>query len=262
MPEALSAVVAEVVDIWQACHGPEQLRLLRGNLVRLVESQLQVATLQLVDTLEEQALLESLLESSKPALPAGSEGLHYLLKTPFRYPPLRWGSRFGRVHEPALFYGASHVGTVMAESAYYRFLLWDGMALPPPSGRIVSEHSSFEVRYQTARGLCLQEPPFNVYLDALTHPRDYRATQQMGSAMRAAGVQAFEYRSARCRQQGINVALYTPEAFSERQPRRLTPWLCETTADYVAFKPVHMPEPPLRFAREDFLVEGRLPLPA
>lgn len=57
----------------------------------MVESQEQVATLQLVDTLEEQALLEELLESSKPPVPADAEPLHYLLKTPFRYPPLRWG---------------------------------------------------------------------------------------------------------------------------------------------------------------------------
>lgn len=252
----------DIPDIWQACHGPEQLRPLMGNLVRLVESQLQVATLQLVDTLEEQALLESLLEGSKPPLPTGSEGLHYLLKTPFRYPPLRWGSRFGRVHEPALFYGATRIETVMAESAYYRFVLWDGMALPPPSGRIRSEHSSFEARYQATQGLRLQAAPFSRYETVLIHPRDYRATQQLGSAMRAAGIEAFEYRSARCLQQGINVALYTAAAFRERQPRRLTPWLCETTLDYVAFKPVHAPDPPRFFPRTAFLVDGGLPLPA
>ena len=57
------------MDIWQACAGVEQIIPLRGRLVRLVENQGQVATLQLVDTLEEQALLEQLLESSKPSLP-------------------------------------------------------------------------------------------------------------------------------------------------------------------------------------------------
>ena len=56
------------MDIWQACAGVEQIIPLRGRLVRLVENQGQVATLQLVDTLEEQALLEQLLESSKPSL--------------------------------------------------------------------------------------------------------------------------------------------------------------------------------------------------
>lgn len=33
--------------------------------------------------------------------------------------------------------------------------------------------------------------------------------------MRSAGVQAFEYRSARCPERGCNVALFTPAAFTE-----------------------------------------------
>lgn len=78
-------------EIWRQCKGERHIRPLQGRLVRLVESQEQVATLQLVDTLEEQALLEELLESGKPPVPADAEPLHYLLKTPFRYPPLRWG---------------------------------------------------------------------------------------------------------------------------------------------------------------------------
>ena len=59
-----------------------------GRLLRLVESQEQVATNSLVRTLAEQALLEDLIEASKPPLPATGHGLHYLLATPFRYPPL------------------------------------------------------------------------------------------------------------------------------------------------------------------------------
>ena len=57
-------------EIWRQCKGERHIRPLQGRLVRLVESQEQVATLQLVDTLEEQALLEELLESSKPPVPA------------------------------------------------------------------------------------------------------------------------------------------------------------------------------------------------
>lgn len=190
------------MDIWQACAGVEQIIPLRGRLVRLVENQGQVATLQLVDTLEEQALLEQLLESSKPPLPPGDEPLHYLLRTPFRYPPLRWGSRFGRRHEPSLFYAACRLETAMAETAFYRFVLWYGMVEPPPSGRILSEHSSFEARYQVQRGVRLQLPPFDGHRALLTHRSDYRATHSLGSAMREAGVEAFEYPSARCPQGG------------------------------------------------------------
>lgn len=250
------------MDIWQACAGSEQIMPLRGRLVRLVENQEQVATLQLVDTLEEQALLEQLLESSKPPLPRSDEPLHYLLHTPFRYPPLRWGSRFGRRHEPSLFYAACRLETAMAETAFYRFVLWQGMAEPPPSGRILSEHSSFEARYQVQRGVRLQLPPFDSHRQALVHRSDYAATHALGSAMREAGVEAFEYPSARCPQQGVNVALYAPSAFSERRPRNLLPWLCETTVNYVAFKSAQAPDTPRLFALEDYLVEGRLPQPA
>jgi hypothetical protein len=250
------------MDIWQACAGAEQMMPLRGRLVRLVENQEQVATLQLVDSLEEQALLEQLLESRKPPLPPSDEPLHYLLHTPFRYPPLRWGSRFGRRHEPSLFYAACQLETAMAETAFYRFVLWHGMAEPPPSGRILSEHSSFEARYQVQRGICLQLPPFDQYREALTHRSDYRATHQLGSAMREAGVEAFEYPSARCPLQGTNVALYAPAAFSEKRPRNLQSWLCETTAGYVAFKRAQAPDIPRLFGLELYLVDGHLPQPA
>jgi hypothetical protein len=250
------------MDIWQHCQGPAQIKPLRGRLVRLVESQAQVATLQLVDTLAEQALLEELLETSKPPLPQRAEPLHYLLKTPFRYPPLRWGSRFGGVHEPSLFYGALRLDTAMAEAAYYRFLLWDGMRVAPPSGRILSEHCTFEARYQVERGVQLQHPPFTQYQAELCHTSRYQPCQAMGTAMREAGVEAFEYRSARCPLQGNNVALFVPAALAEKRPRNLMSWLCETTGEYVAFKDAQAPDTPRVFHVQAYQCDGRLPRPA
>lgn len=250
------------MDIWQHCQGPQQIKPLRGRLVRLVESQAQVATLQLVDTLAEQALLEELLETSKPPLPQSAEPLHYLLKTPFRYPPLRWGSRFGSVHEPSLFYGALRIDTAMAEAAYYRFLLWDGMSVAPPSGRILSEHCTFEARYQVERGIQLQHPPFAQFQDALCHASAYQPCQALGAAMRGAAVEAFEYRSARCPQKGNNVALFVPSALAEKRPRNLLSWLCETTAEYVAFKNAQVPDTPRVFHLGVYQLGGRLPRPA
>lgn len=250
------------MDIWQNCHGQQHIKPLRGRLVRLVESQAQVATLQLVDTLAEQALLEQLLETSKPPVPASADALHYLLKTPFRYPPLRWGSRFGRVHEPSLFYGALRLETAMAEAAYYRFLLWDGMRIAPPSGRILSEHCTFEARYQVEFGIQLQHAPFAEYHPQLADVSDYRATQSLGAAMREAGVEAFEYRSARCPLGGNNVALYVPAALADKRPRNLLSWLCETTAEYVAFKNAQIPDTPKLFQVEAFWLDGQLPRPA
>ena len=65
-----------------------------GLIWRLVEDQGRPASMTLVDTLDEQARLENILEASKPKLPSGCAHLHYLLFTPFRYPPSRHGSRF------------------------------------------------------------------------------------------------------------------------------------------------------------------------
>ncbi len=54
------------MDIWTDCEGSAQIRPIQGELYRVVESQEQVATLQYVDSLEEQATLEELLENIKP----------------------------------------------------------------------------------------------------------------------------------------------------------------------------------------------------
>jgi len=60
-----------VSHIWSVCQGEAHIRPIQGVLYRLVENQEQVATLGYVDTLDEQAVLEALLENSKrlPPLP-------------------------------------------------------------------------------------------------------------------------------------------------------------------------------------------------
>lgn len=120
------------MDLWAACGLKDAIHPIRGEFWRIVESQEQVATARLVDNLAEQGLLEELLEGAKPAPRPGSERLDYLLMTPFRYPPLRHGSRFGRAYEPSLLYGALAPATALAECAYYRFVFRAGMAEPPP----------------------------------------------------------------------------------------------------------------------------------
>jgi len=244
-------------DIWSVCQESATPGLLKGTLLRLVESQEQVATNRLVDSLEEQAALEAMLEATKPPLP--TEGpRHYLLITPFRYPPLRHGSRFGRRFEPSLFYGSLSLPTLLGEAAFYRFYFWYGMATPPAQA-LVTRHTVFETAYRSRRGLKLQDPPFDAFREALTHPADYRATQQLGSHLREARVEAFEYRSARGA--GINVALFTPKALADTRPRSQEHWMCETDGAHVRFlgeteTQVHV------LPVESFLVEGVLPMPA
>lgn len=247
--------------LWRDCGGGRGIVPLQGLLHRLVESQEHVATLGYVDTLEEQAVLEALLDSVKPPWPADSGRLHYLLRTPFRYPPLPWGSRFGRSHEPSLLYGGRDLGATLAESAYYRFVFWWSMDATPAGDAIQSQHTLFSAGYRTDRGLRLQDPPFDAHRAALTDPVRYRATQALGTDMRAAGVEAFEYPSARDPAQGLCVGLFTPRALAGKTPRDMRPWLCQLSAREVAFKPVG-DRAVHTYPLDAFLVDGRLPMPA
>lgn len=248
------------MELWQSCLAAAPPQPLSGTLLRLVESQEQVATNTLVSSLQHQALLEEMLEATKPPRRKGTEHLHYLLATPFRYPPLRHGSRFGTRHEPSLFYGSRETRTVLAEAAYYRFVFWHGMATPPHN-KLDTQHTLFEARYQSARGLRLQEAPFSAHVDHLTHPSDYRAAQALGTLMRGAGVEAFEFVSARDPELGLNVALFTPRALASQAPLSQEPWLCEVTADHVRFFARHT-QRFFDFALAMFQVDGRLPQPA
>ena len=103
-----------------------------GTLRRLVENQEQKVTLRLTDNLAQHDVLEGLLEESKPdgIEHTGLGRFDYLLRTPWRYPPLKWGSRFGRRFEPSLFYGALDRSALFAEAAYYRLVFLEGMKKP------------------------------------------------------------------------------------------------------------------------------------
>jgi hypothetical protein len=250
-----------LTDIWGACAPGINAGLLGGRLMRLVESQEEVATLGLVETLAEQRRLERLLEHAKPPLLAGTEHLHYLLAAPFRYPPLTYGSRFGTRQEPGLFYGSLGATALLSEAAYYRFVFWAGMASPPPSGKLDTQHNVFTVDYRSEQGLRLYTPPFTRFAALLTSRDSYDATQQLGRDMRAAGIECFEYQSARDAAGGFNVALYTPRALASTRPKRRTSWLAETRAEAVTFSERGSRDV-ASFPLEQFLVAGSLPLPA
>lgn len=250
------------MNIWQEAQGKEHIKAISGTLFRMVESQEHIATSGYVDTLAEQAVLEELLESCKPPYPdTAAEDLHYLLKTPFRYPPLLWGSRFGRVHEPSLFYGGESLDATLAEAAYYRFVFLFAMEGTPPTSRLKTQHTVFTVSYETPNGVALQEPPFDAYQAQLTDPYHYEDAQTLGTAMREAGVSAFKYTSARAKPEAICAALFDTSPFTCSSPLTMEPWLCEATQETVVFKSVAMPKI-FHFSLSEFLVEDQFPLPA
>lgn len=246
---------------WAGCLARAQPQLLLGTLKRMVESQKQVATVALVDNLAEHDVLEALLEESKPPLPRAIARLDYLLRSPWRYPPLPWGSRFGTRYEPGLFYGALGNAALFAETAFYRLVFLAGPKRPL-DGRVMSQHTLFHARYRAECGYDLTAPPFAEHAAVLTDPARYAPCQALGLALREAGAQAFVYRSARVRgaiTEGNNIALVVPAALQSRQHQRPEPVLCEATDSYVQLRhrdAVH------RFERAQFLVAGALPRPA
>jgi RES domain len=249
------------MDIWSSCKDRVAPSVLSGELLRIVESQEQVATNALVDNLHEQEILEQLVEQTKPKLPNFTQALHYLLTTPFRYPPLPHGSRFGSRLESGLLYGSLSLTTLLHEAAYYRFVFWEGMSTPPPAGKLLTQHMIFAASYHSAQGLQLQHSPFDEYKKQLTDPADYHATQQLGSALRQSGIEAIEYCAARDPQHGINVALFTPRALPQQKPYNKYDCLCETRADTVSFY-ANGPTFYLQFSLTTFQVNNKLPLPS
>ncbi len=249
-----------MTDIWTACRAHVHPVPLAGELVRVVESQEQVATMRLVGDLAEQAILEELIEASKPLRRPGTEGLHYLLFTPFRYPPLRHGSRFGSRWEPSLFYGSADRLGALTAAAFYRFLFWTGMEVPPPSGVLLTRHTVFGAAWRTGSGLRLQDPPFDTWAALIAHPADYAASQALGGSLRDAAIEAFEYPSARDPRGGVNVALFEPSVLASRAPLWQEEWFCETTSGMVRLWGRDVARPHT-FPLDLFLVDGVFPAP-
>ena len=80
--------------------------------------------------------------------------------------------------------------------------------------------------------------------------------------MRAAGVAAFRYASARAPKGGNNVGLFEP-CFVRKRPSVPQAWSCTTDQQRVEFvKRDVFKDERLSFVRETFEVGGKLPAPA
>jgi RES domain len=236
---------------------PERRRL-AGTIWRVVEAQHRVSTMKLVDTLAEQELLETLIEETKPPVPADCRALHYLLSTPFRYgAPYPVGSRFRRAGmTPGVFYASTRPATAVAEMAYHRLLFYaDSPATPWPANP--GECTVFSTRYRTAAGLDLTAPPLDRDSAAWRDPVDYTACQQLADAARAAGAEVIRYPSARDLAGGVNVALLTCRAFASREPIERQTWRVHLSAAGVRAVCDH-PARRLGFDRSVFAADPRI----
>lgn len=231
---------------WTPAALSSDARALSGICWRVVEAQHHVSTLKLVDTLEEQRLLEELIENTKPVVPPECRHLHYLLATPFRYgAPYPKGSRFRRAGvTKGVFYASENPQTAIAELAFYRLLFFaESPATPWPSNP--GEYTAFSVEYATKLALDLTQAPYRHDI-SLRHPVDYTSCQALADLARQAGIEIIRYTSMRDPGHKMNLALLTCRAFPKPEPVALLTWrlhinsngvqaICESPKSGVAF---------------------------
>ena len=207
---------------WTPTAVASKAALLRLVLWRAVEAQHVASTTALVDSLGEQALLEELIESVKPAPPEAAKGLHWLLFTPFRYPPLPSGSRFRSPVDPGVFYGADEPRTACAELGFWR---WRFLMESPELEAIDAKPQTLFSSLIETSTVDLRRKPFTRDRKRWTDRRDYSACQAFGRVAREARLGAIRYESVRDPKHAGCAAILTPGAFAEKQPLDSQTWL-------------------------------------
>jgi len=234
-----------------------EARPLAGVCWRLVEAQHRVSTMKLVDSLEEQQLLEEELERTKPPGPPECAGLHYLLATPFRYGRYPGNSRFRREgYSPGVYYASERVATAVAETVFYRLLFFaESPATPWPANPL--EFTAFEVRFSAPLAIDLTAQPFAADAGRWTHPNDYSTCLDIADATREAGISLIRYRSVRDPGEGANLALLACTLFTTRNPSRFATWRI-ALSQRGAIALCDWPEARLGFTMDSFAADHRL----
>lgn len=197
----------------------------KGRAWRVVEAQHLASTMSLVDTLDEQALLEEEIEATKPPIPPECQGLDFLLFSPFRYgAPYPEGSRFRRAgHTPGVYYGSEGPETAIAETAFHRRLFFaDSPDTPWPSRAF--ELTAFAVEIDTERALDLTAEPLSRDHAAWTHPQDYGPCQALAGQARMADISLIRYQSVRDPEKRANMAILSCAAFASAAPADRQSW--------------------------------------
>jgi hypothetical protein len=204
---------------------------------RGVEAQHVISTMRLVDTGEEQDVLEQMLERSKPQLPEMKSPKHYLLSTPFRYRP-QHQSRFRRAGTLGVWYGAEKLVAACAEVAYWRhrFIL---DSVPLLQSELLTEHTFFQAEV-TGRVVDLMSPPWDKARATWTHGSDYAETQSVASAAKDMGVQWICYESVRASGNRCAAVLDVDALEMVAQGTTQQTWHCKATRESVTM--VHQAE--------------------
>ncbi len=212
------------LPIWIRDALRSEQRRINGVFWRCVEAQHVVSTLRLVDTLEEQRILEDLLEETKPPVPPECVGLHYLYMTPFRYGRYPTGSRFRRAGPtPGVYYASEVPGTAIIETAFHLLLFYaesPGTRFPSQP----SEHTAFDVPIRARAAVDLTASPFSDAEARWMQPSDYEPCQQLEEAARAESIGLIRYASVRDPEQRSNAAILSCTAFAANAPSENQTW--------------------------------------
>ncbi len=221
------------MSIWAESEGMRFRKCLDVQPWRMVEAQHISSSRDLVDSREEHELLEELLENTKPQI---INNKHYLIFTPFRYPPLKYGSRFGNSYEPSLWYGSIDLQTALAEVAFYRLKFFADTSADLEYIEIPM--TAFKAHIKTKNGIDLTNLPFKKYHDKISNKLSYDYSQPLGTEMREANVDAFIFTSARDKNLGNNVAAFTSDVFEMKNKQYITNmqnWRCIANKNIIEF---------------------------
>ena len=244
--------------IWTPAALSSELRPLRGKCWRLVEAQHRVSTLKLADTLDEQALLEDMIERTKPAVPPECRHLDYLLASPFRYDAAYpKGSRFRRAgRTPGVYYAAEKPATAVAEMAFYRLLFFAESPQTPWPGD-AAEYTAFAAAFATTQALDLTAPPLLADRAAWTDPLRYEPCQELADRAREAAAAVIRYESVRDPLAGANLAILDCAAFAKPRPVERQTWRMRLGASGVQAI-CEFPRGAIEFTRESFGKDPRI----
>ena len=213
--------------------------------------------MKLVDTLDEQQLLEEELERTKPPGPPECRHLHYLLSTPFRYGRYPGNSRFRREgYSPGVYYAAEEVETAVAETAFYRLLFFaESPGTPWPRNPL--EFTGFAARYAAEAVVDLTVPPLSEQAEHWTDIVNYEACLALADVARQADVGVIRYLSVRDPLRRANLALLSCKAFVAPMPEQQATWRLSLSG-HGAYALCDWPERSLSFSLSDFAADPRL----
>jgi hypothetical protein len=255
------------MGIFQDSNGDKYITEIQLQTWRIVEDQSKSTTRKFVDSSYEHDLLEKLIDESKPSIKYyGDEkyfkNCHYLIFTPFRYPPLKWGSRFGGRWERGIFYSALDIETAMSEKAFYKLAF-----LQASEGNIGGKtllSTAFKTNIESSHFINLCEAPFKVYEKKISAKDSYHFAQALGKEMRDAKVETFQYRSARSQKAGNNIGVFSPKPLvnNSNLEKTFEYFNCYATKEVVEFSTRTQPKTTrFIFSAADYMINGRMPMP-